>query len=105
MANYLKVNMQESVRHFYNNLQWSKRRIARELKINRRTVSKYINEDSKCTISTTGFPVQNSDDMLSKCTISTTGSEGRKSLCAPWCHRSVKMHHLWSVENAPPLDG
>ena len=89
MANYLKVNMQESVRHFYNNLQWSKRRIARELKINRRTVSKYINEDSKCTISTTGFPVQNSDDMLSKCTISTTGSEGRKSLCAPW-HDYIK---------------
>jgi hypothetical protein len=21
------------------------------------------------------------------------------------CHRSLKMHHLRSVENAPPLDG
>ncbi|MBN2643516.1 MAG: helix-turn-helix domain-containing protein [Victivallales bacterium] len=70
MANYLKGSMQESVRHFYNNLQWSKRRIARELKIHRRTVSKYINEDSKCTTL-------------------TTGSGGRKSLCEPW-HDYIK---------------
>lgn len=89
MANYLKVSMQESIRYFYHDLHWSKRRIARELKINRRTVSKYIRTDPKCTISTTGSSVQNFDDPLSKCTISTTGSGGRKSLCDPW-HDCIK---------------
>jgi len=84
MANYLKVNMQETIKTLQAR-NWSARRIARELGINRRTVKRYMTQnDSKCTISTTGFSVQNSDDPLSKCTISTTGSGGRKSLCEPW---------------------
>jgi len=85
MANYLKVSMQETIKSLHEK-GWSKRRIARELGINRRTVSQYISrEDSKCTISTTGFSAQDSDNRRSKCTISTTGSGGRQSLCEPWC--------------------
>lgn len=53
---------------------WSIRRIAKELNVNRRTVSKYLVEDSKCTISTAG----DSDGTESTCTISTAG---RQSLC------------------------
>lgn len=84
MANYLKVNMQETIEHLYHNRSWSKRRIARELQINRRTVARYIRESSKCTIPTTGFSARNSENQRSKCTISTTGSSGRESLCKPW---------------------
>jgi len=56
---------------------WSIRRIARELKVHRRTVKRYFPRSeaaSKCaTISTAGSP--------SKCTISTAGKIGRKSVC------------------------
>jgi len=84
MANYLKVNMQETIKTLQAR-KWSSRRIARELGINRRTVKRYMTlNDSKCTISTTGSSVQHPDDPLSKCTISTTGFCGRKSLCEPW---------------------
>jgi orotate phosphoribosyltransferase-like protein len=53
---------------------WSIRRIARELEVNRRTVGKYLAQDSNCAISTAGSP----DDSDSKCTIPTAG---RQSLC------------------------
>jgi len=76
--------MQETIRHFYHELGWSIRKIARELQVNRRTVSKYVKDSSKCTISTTGFSAGKSGNNDSKCTISTTGSGGRKSLCEPW---------------------
>jgi len=84
MANYLKVNMQELIRDFKAK-GWSKRKIARTLGIDRRTVGRYLAVDnSKCTISTAGSPTQNIDNQLSKCTISTAGYGGRKSLCEPW---------------------
>ena len=84
MANYLKVSMQELIRDL-NGKGWSKRRIARELEIDRRTVSRYLAVvDSKCTISTTGSSAQKPGDSFSKCTISTTGSGGRQSRCEPW---------------------
>ena len=84
MANYLRVNMQETIKALKAK-GWSKRRIARELGINRRTVNRYLVEKAaKCTISTTGSYAQNFADQLSKCTISTTGSGGRQSLCEPW---------------------
>ncbi len=82
MANYLRSSMQETIMELHEK-GWSKRRIARELAINRRTVNKYILQSmSKCTISTAGSVLDNEGLTNSKCTISTTGSEGRKSLCA-----------------------
>jgi len=84
MANYLKVNMQETIRTLQTK-NWSARRIARELGINRRTVKRYMAlNESKCTISTTGSDAQKESLQLSKCTISTTGSGGRKSLCSDY---------------------
>jgi len=84
MAYYLKVSMQELIRDLKEK-GWSKRKIARELEIDRRTVSRYLGMvDSKCTISTTGSSAQKTENQLSKHTISTTGSGGRKSLCEPW---------------------
>ncbi len=82
MANYLKVSMQETIRTLKEK-HWSKKRIARELGINRRTVDRYWESSkSKCTISTTGSDVQKENFKLSKCTITTTGSGGRISLCS-----------------------
>jgi transposase len=88
MSNTLKDSMIETIKEL-DRRGWSIRRIAKELKVNRRTVSKYLAHDSKCTISTTG-----SDGSLdSKCTISTAGAgddkkakctistAGRQSLC------------------------
>ena len=84
MANYLKVNMQETIKTLQEK-KWSARRIARELGINRRTVKRYMAQnESKCTISTTGSDAQKESLQLSKCTISTTGSGGRKSLCSDY---------------------
>ena len=81
MANYLRLSMQQTILALHTK-GWSKRRISREVGINRRTITKYIKKnDSKYTISTTGSVAGAEDVTNSKCTISTTGSEGRKSLC------------------------
>lgn len=96
MSNVLKVSHQEAIRSLHQK-GWSQRRIARELGIHRRTVRRYVEEESKCTsISTPG----SSDESSAKCTgISTPGSEGvlggapavltadhwgRKSRCEPF---------------------
>lgn len=88
MSNILKESMIETIREL-GRQGWSIRRIARELDLHRNTVRKYLAEDSKCTISTTG----STGDKAAKCTISTAGSgdeenskctiptAGRKSLC------------------------
>jgi len=76
MPNLLQVNEQEAISTLAAQ-GWSIRRIARELKLHRQTVRRYIEQSkggSKCTtISTAGPPP--------KCTISTAGKMGRKSLC------------------------
>jgi transposase len=76
MANILTVHEQQTIARLAAQ-GWSIRRIARELKIHRKTVRQYLPEAKaapKCTTtSTTGLP--------SKCTISTAGKMGRKSLC------------------------
>lgn len=76
MPNILEVNQQEAIGTL-SSKGWSIRRIARELKLHRHTVRRYLQArpgDSKCTtISTPG-----SDP---KCTISTPGKIGRKSIC------------------------
>jgi len=84
VANYLRVSMQETIKALHEK-GWSKRRIARELEVNRRTVTRYLRQlESKCTISTAGLDVDNECLTNSKCTISTAGSIGRKSLCSDY---------------------
>src|SRR5437870_1351244 len=82
MANILQVNEREAILTLTAR-GWAIRRIARELKIHRHTVQRYIEQSkagSKCTtLSTAGSPP--------KCTISTAGKTGRKSLCDP--HRNL----------------
>ena len=79
MANILQVNEREAILTLAAQ-GWAIRRIARELKIHRHTVQRYLQQskkDSKCTtISTAGSPP--------KCTISTAGKTGRKSVCEPY---------------------
>ena len=76
MSNTLKESMIDTINELGRH-GWSIRRIAKELGINRRTVSKYLAQDSKRTISTPG----DSAESDSKCTISTAG---RKSKCAAY---------------------
>ncbi|MEN7973882.1 MAG: IS21 family transposase [Verrucomicrobiota bacterium] len=73
MSNILEDSMIETIKEL-GRRGWSIRRIAKKLKVNRRTVSKYLAQDSKCTISTTG----NNEGEEPKCTISTAG---RRSKC------------------------
>jgi len=93
MSNVLKVSHQEAI-HSLHEKGWSRRRIARELGINRRTVRRYTQAEPKCTTISTPGTCEGSD---SKCTsISSAGSEsvaeakprvwtggrlGRKSRC------------------------
>lgn len=72
MSNVLKVNHQEAIRSLHEQ-GWSQRRIARELRLHRRTVGRYI-DASKCTSnSITG----SGDEAHPKCTTNPiTGSEG-----------------------------
>lgn len=78
MSNILKDSMKETIREL-GERGWSHRRIARELNVHRKTVRKYLSDDPKCTISTTG----KSGEVESKGTISTTGKIGRQSKCTP----------------------
>ena len=72
MSNTLKDSMIETIKEL-GKRGWSIRRIAKELEINRRTVGKYLAQDSKCAISTAG-PDGSPD---SKCSISTAGRQGK----------------------------
>jgi transposase len=85
VSNYLKVNLQATVRSLYEQ-GWSCRRIARELGINRRTAQRYAapvltveSAEAKCAISTAG----SAEAKRAKCTISILGSDGAgDSKCA-----------------------
>ncbi len=97
MSNVLKVSHQEAIRSLQEK-GWSQRRIARELRIHRKTVWRYTRGQSKCTtISTAGSEAASEakctistagisgSDEGPKCTsISTPGSPGRRSQCAPF---------------------
>ena len=81
MANIISMAKQTQVITLHQ-AGWSRRKIAKHLNINRRTVSKYISEHSL-------KPKGSGAD--SKCTIPTTGSDsvqpsqtGRKSYCEPY---------------------
>jgi len=73
MSNVLKVNHQEAIRSLHEQ-GWSQRRIARELRLHRRTVGRYIDAAAKCTSN----PITGSgDEAHPKCTTNPiTGSEG-----------------------------
>jgi transposase len=81
MSNVLKVSLQATIYSLYNR-GWSRRRIARELGINRETVGRYLLLASlaKPAISTPGVEGDNE----SKPAISTPGKGvGRRSQCEP----------------------
>ena len=79
--NILNVSLQHSILTLAAH-GWSRRRIARELDLNRETVGRYLRlARSKPAISTPGSEV----DPAAKPAISTLGSTaGRQSLCQPW---------------------
>jgi transposase len=91
MSNVLKVSHQEAIRSLHQK-GWSQRRIARELGINRRTVRRYVEGESKCTsISTPG----SGEDSDSKCTTisisgfeSVAGKEPAVSVAEQWGRKS-----------------
>jgi transposase len=79
MANNLKMDLIQTIRTFYTQ-GWSKRRIARELRIDRQTVRRHLAEISKSpTLSTSGFstvPDQNHP-------LSTPGDSGSANQTDP----------------------
>ena len=92
--NQLNVNQQQTILTLHRQ-GWGKRRIARELDLNRETVGRYLRLDrSKPAISTPGSEA----DPAAKPAILTPGSEGdcdpkpaistagcgRQSCCLPW---------------------
>jgi len=87
MANVIGMTQRGAILGLWRR-QWSHRRIARELELNRRTVARYIEAyeaeqagaqpgDSKCTIVPPG-------KTGSKCTIPPPGKLGRQSHCEPY---------------------
>ena len=78
MSNSLKVSLQATIYSLHDR-GWSRRRIARELGVDRETVSRYLLL-AKPAISTTGFEGAGE----AKPAISTAGKGvGRKSQCEP----------------------
>ncbi len=75
MSNVLKVSLQETIRSLHNK-GGGQRRVARELKVHRKTVRGYLEGGSKCTTHSTAGSGAIVDP---KCTsISTAGSGGGK---------------------------
>ena len=94
MSNVLKVTDQEAIRSLFEK-GWSRRRIARELCVNRRTVKRYA---SKCTTNSTTGSAEGEEP---KCTTnSTTGKKpGPKSQCEAVGERIVaKMQRGLSAQ-------
>jgi len=87
MANILSVNQQQAISSLAAQ-GWSIRRIARELKVHRKTVKQYFPVSEAASrgadISSACSP--------SKCTISTAGKTGRKSVCGS--HEKFIEHKL-----------
>lgn len=80
MTNFLKVSVQETI-YSLSDRGWSRRRIARELAVDRETVGRYLRLRAKPAISITG---SGKDWLESKPAISIAGKgAGRKSQCEP----------------------
>ena len=99
--NELNVSLQHSILTLAAH-GWSRRRIARELDINRETVGKYLElARSKPAISTPG----SEPDAGAKPAISTSGSTvGRQSLCQPW-QPQIEAARIGRTECAAHLSG
>lgn len=100
MANYLKVSMQETILTL-NKRNWSNRRIARELGIDRRTVRRYLSlDDSKCATSDRrDLSSKISPESLQNVPQVTAGSEACKSLCSEYHDYIVmKLNHGLSAQ-------
>jgi len=81
--NQLKVNRQQSIIGLYQQ-GWSKRRIARELQLDRATVRKYLAQEiSKSPTPHIGSEPDGSSKPPTPQTGSTSG-EGGLSSCEPW---------------------
>src|SRR5271156_1762371 len=79
MSNFLKVSLQETIRRLHDR-KWSHRRIARELRIDRGTVGRYLRLRSNPAISTAG----GGGSAEANPAIATAGKiAGRKSQCEP----------------------
>jgi len=85
MANYLRVNMRETIMMFLAK-GWSARRMARELGVNRRTVAKYaMREQAKRATVTAGSETDGAElSMGSKRATVTAGSPSGGSLCSAY---------------------
>lgn len=89
MANILSMAKQEQIRALAA-AGWSRRKIAKHLKINRRTVSSYLNDHSdgeisenpNCTISTAGSGTQNDEEPSQRSP--QKSKQGRQSECEPF---------------------
>ena len=88
MANVIGMEQRSAILGLWRR-EWSHRRIARTLGLNRRTVARYIEQfeheavgtdppDSKCTIPPPG-------KRASKCTIVPAGKSGHQSQCEAYC--------------------
>ena len=81
MANRLKMAEHQAIIGLAR-LNWSYRRIAAELGVDRQTVSRHVKaSDANATISITGSPTSEAG---ANAAISITGSTGRRSCCEPW---------------------
>lgn len=86
MANQVKMAVREAIEGYWK-LGWSRRRIARTLRINRETVGRYIRLASKPAIpptGTEGTPALADPAGTSKPAIPPAGRSGRVSQCAPY---------------------
>jgi transposase len=101
MANFLKMDLIETIRVMHQR-GWSKRRIARELGIDRQTVRKYLQELSKSPpISTPGSepadskspPISTPGDLALYSPPPPPGKPGRPSVCQPHAELITQMLH------------
>jgi IS30 family transposase len=94
MSNVLKVSLLAAIYSLHDK-GWSRRRIARELGLNRETVGRYLRL-AKPAISATGFE----ELCQAKPAISTTGpSAGRKSQCEPLAEAILAKVEVGLVHN------
>lgn len=102
MANFLEVSMQTTIEQL-SRKGWSIRRIAKELGVNRRTVSKYAKHPagvfSKCTTASEGVPAGNSWNNQAKCTTPSEGVPAGESTAQPTGQSACLPFHAF-IRNA-----